>query len=72
MACRYEEEIFKRDGKVEECGCPTCPYKKPGECYEKKSLDLFFDEDLSQEKYLEKHYGKQNLEEWVEWGRKYV
>ena len=29
--------------------------------------DVKSNEDLSQEEYLEKNYGKQNLEEWVKW-----
>jgi hypothetical protein len=28
------------------------------------------DADLSQEEYLEKNYGKQNLEEWSKWNEK--
>lgn len=34
MACRYEEEIHERTGKVEKCGCPECPYKTLEGCYE--------------------------------------
>ena len=34
MACRYEEEIYMQQGKVEECGCPNCPYKNLIECKE--------------------------------------
>ena len=34
MACRYEEEVFQRDGKVEECGCSHCPYKNLKQCKE--------------------------------------
>jgi hypothetical protein len=34
MACRFEEEIKARDGRVEVCGCPSCPYKAEGECFE--------------------------------------
>jgi hypothetical protein len=34
MGCRYEEEIFERTGRMDKCGCPTCPYKTESECYE--------------------------------------
>ena len=34
MACRYEEEIYQRDGKVEECGCSYCPYNNLEQCVE--------------------------------------
>ena len=36
MACRYEEEIYKKEKEVKECGCKNCPYKTIKECYEKK------------------------------------
>jgi hypothetical protein len=39
MACRYEEEIYAATGKMDKCGCPTCPYKKIGECYEVRAAD---------------------------------
>ncbi len=34
MACTYEEEIYQRDGQVNRCGCPNCPYKNPIDCIE--------------------------------------
>jgi len=34
MACTYEEEIYRKEGKVEKCGCPNCPYKNPNQCKE--------------------------------------
>lgn len=34
MACKYEEEIYRRHGKVEKCGCPECPYKNLEDCKE--------------------------------------
>jgi len=34
MACRWEEEIFRFEGKMDECGCPTCLYRTLAECYE--------------------------------------
>ena len=34
MACKYEEEIFKKYGKVKACGCPDCPYKNLKDCKE--------------------------------------
>ena len=37
MGCHYEEEIYAKEGKVEECGCPNCPYKNLEECYEVKN-----------------------------------
>ena len=37
MACHYEEKIFEKQGFVDKCGCPNCPYKNLEECYEAKS-----------------------------------
>jgi hypothetical protein len=34
MGCRYEEEIYNKEGKVDKCGCPNCPYKNLVECKE--------------------------------------
>lgn len=34
MACRYEEEVFREEGQVSECGCPSCPYKNLDGCRE--------------------------------------
>ena len=34
MACRYEEEICSREGKVDECGCHDCPYRNLEDCVE--------------------------------------
>jgi hypothetical protein len=36
MACRYEEEIYRETGKMDNCGCPRCPYKSLNDCYEVK------------------------------------
>lgn len=38
MACRWEEAIYTAKGSVESCGCPACPYKRPGECYEETKV----------------------------------
>jgi hypothetical protein len=46
MACRYEEEVFQRDGKVEECGCKCCPYKNLKQCKETSQMDLTFVAEL--------------------------
>jgi len=41
MACKYEEEIFKKYGKVEECGYRQCPYKNLEDCREvNKGLEI--------------------------------
>ena len=39
MACRYEEEVYAREGKVEVCGCLTCPYKNLKDCEEVLPMD---------------------------------
>jgi hypothetical protein len=36
MACKYEEEILEKTGKVDKCGCPECPYKNLEDCREEK------------------------------------
>jgi len=34
VGCRYEEEIYRKYGRVEECGCKNCPYKNLEQCKE--------------------------------------
>jgi len=34
MGCSYEEEIYKRDEVLKECGCKKCPYKNLKQCKE--------------------------------------
>ena len=40
MACKYEEEIYRKSGKMDACGCPTCPYKNLKDCKETSATSL--------------------------------
>jgi hypothetical protein len=46
MGCKREEEVYRRKGTVDKCGCPDCPYKNLEECREEDISTRTTDEFL--------------------------